>query len=143
MRAYGRACAGRAGMLRATVRSPRRAGWILALAALAAAPGCARRAVASAAEPLAHGPPPVPDVPGLRAPLDAEAAALPEEVWRVASPRPWKVVVLHHSASAVGGAERFDGWHRAKGWDGVGYDFVIGNGTDTADGALETTFRWR
>jgi hypothetical protein len=73
---------------------------------------------------------------------DADAAALPREVWDVDA-RPWKVIVLHHSASAKGGAALFDEWHRAKGWDGVGYDFVIGNGTDTADGALETTFRWR
>ena len=33
--------------------------------------------------------------------------------------------------------------HKARGWDGVGYDFVVGNGTDTADGEIETTFRWR
>jgi len=64
-------------------------------------------------------------------------------VWDVPSPRAWEVIVVHHSASREGGAARFDGWHRAKGWDGVGYDFVIGNGTDTADGAIEATFRWR
>jgi hypothetical protein len=61
----------------------------------------------------------------------------------VARARPWAVLALHHSASAVGGAKRFDDWHRARGWDGVGYAFVIGNGTDTADGEIETTFRWR
>ena len=32
--------------------------------------------------------------------------------------------------------------HKKKGWDGVGYDFVIGNGTDTKDGEIETTPRW-
>jgi hypothetical protein len=64
-------------------------------------------------------------------------------VWDVASPRDWRVIAIHHSASREGGAARFDGWHKARGWDGVGYDFVVGNGTDTADGALETTFRWR
>lgn len=74
--------------------------------------------------------------------LDADARALPTEVL-VPTRRTWSVVVLHHSASAEGGAQRFDGWHKARGWDGVGYDFVIGNGTDTADGALETTFRWK
>jgi hypothetical protein len=57
--------------------------------------------------------------------------------------RPWIVVAIHHSASAVGGAARFDEWHRAKGWEGVGYDFVVGNGTDTPDGAIEVTPRWR
>lgn len=74
---------------------------------------------------------------------EPDASGLPPEVTGVAEPRAWRVIVLHHSAGAVGGAARFDEWHKAKGWDGVGYDFVIGNGTDTGDGALETTFRWR
>ena len=100
-------------------------------------------------------PPPMAEGPGTedRAPrpsaapggpgADADSSLLPRDVSDVASPRAWKVIVVHHSASREGGAVRFDGWHRAKGWDGVGYDFVIGNGTDTADGAIETTFRWR
>ena len=29
---------------------------------------------------------------------------------------------------------------RAKGWDELGYDFVIGNGTDTGDGQIEVGF---
>ena len=61
----------------------------------------------------------------------------------VAAERAWNVIVIHHSATAVGGAASFDRTHRAKGEAGVGYHFVIGNGTDTGDGALETTFRWR
>jgi N-acetyl-anhydromuramyl-L-alanine amidase AmpD len=28
-------------------------------------------------------------------------------------------------------------------WDGVGYDFVIGNGTNSGDGQVEVTFRWK
>ena len=28
-------------------------------------------------------------------------------------------------------------------WDGVGYDFVIGNGSNSGDGQIEVTFRWR
>jgi hypothetical protein len=73
---------------------------------------------------------------------DPDAAGLPRETF-VEGARPWKVIAVHHSASAVGGAARFDDWHRAKGWDGVGYDFVVGNGTDTKDGEIEVTFRWR
>jgi hypothetical protein len=52
-------------------------------------------------------------------------------------------VVVHHSATAGGGAAAFDRMHKAKGWDGLGYDFVIGNGTDTADGQVEVGFRWK
>jgi len=77
----------------------------------------------------------------VRAP-DPDLALLPPAV-DVANARAWKVIVLHHSATARGGAAAFDVMHKARGWDGVGYDFVVGNGTDTADGAIETTFRWR
>src|SRR5438270_9583625 len=46
----------------------------------------------------------------------------------------WTCIVIHHSASEEGGADRFDEWHRQRGWDELGYHFVIGNGTDTAMG---------
>ena len=36
----------------------------------------------------------------------------------------------------------FDKEHKAKGWDGIGYHFVIGNGTLTGDGKIEVTPRW-
>ena len=74
---------------------------------------------------------------------DADTPDLPRDVFEVARPRAWRVIILHHSAGKVGGAVRFDGMHKARGWDGVGYDFVVGNGSDTADGEIETTFRWR
>ena len=54
----------------------------------------------------------------------------------------WECIVIHHSASELGGAERFDEWHRQRGWDELGYHFVIGNGTDTTDGAVEIGPRW-
>lgn len=57
--------------------------------------------------------------------------------------RHWTAVVIHHSATASGNADIFDRWHReGNHWDGVGYDFVIGNGSDSADGEIEVTFRW-
>jgi hypothetical protein len=58
------------------------------------------------------------------------------------APRPWKAIVIHHSATTTGGAAAFDKDHRAKGWDELGYDFVIGNGTDTPDGLIEVGPRW-
>ena len=56
----------------------------------------------------------------------------------------WTAIVIHHSATENGSAAIFDKWHREnKYWEGVGYDFVIGNGTNSSDGAVEVTFRWR
>ena len=57
--------------------------------------------------------------------------------------RRWSCVVIHHSAVEVGGAVAFDRYHRnVKKWDELGYHFVIGNGSDTADGEIEVGTRW-
>ena len=56
----------------------------------------------------------------------------------------WRAIIIHHSATNTGNASIFDKWHRERNhWEGVGYDFVIGNGTDSGDGEVEVTFRWR
>ena len=56
----------------------------------------------------------------------------------------WTAIVIHHSATQNGNAAIFDKWHReGNHWEGVGYDFVIGNGTDSGEGQVEVTFRWR
>ncbi len=58
--------------------------------------------------------------------------------------RHWLSIVIHHSATQNGNMAIFDKWHRERNhWDGVGYDFVIGNGTDSGDGLIEVTFRWQ
>ncbi|MDB5332561.1 MAG: to N-acetylmuramoyl-L-alanine amidase lysozyme [Phycisphaerales bacterium] len=58
------------------------------------------------------------------------------------APNQWQWIVIHHSATPTGGAAAFDKMHRAKGWDELGYHFVIGNGTDTRDGQVEVGSRW-
>lgn len=56
----------------------------------------------------------------------------------------WVAIVIHHSATEKGNAAIFDKMHREQNhWEGVGYDFVIGNGIDSGDGQVEVTFRWR
>lgn len=66
-----------------------------------------------------------------------------EPGWMPANPSDrWECIVIHHSAGEVGGAKRIDAYHRARGWEGLGYHFVIGNGSDTPDGQVEIGFRW-
>lgn len=56
----------------------------------------------------------------------------------------WTAIVVHHSATENGNSAIFDKMHREQNhWVGVGYDFVIGNGTDSGDGEVEVTFRWQ
>ena len=57
--------------------------------------------------------------------------------------RPWKYIVIHHSATKHGSAELFDKMHRNRGWDEMGYHFVIDNGDGGADGQVEVGSRWR
>ena len=55
----------------------------------------------------------------------------------------WTAIVIHHSGTKKGNVAIFDKWHReGRHWEGVGYDFVIGNGTNSGDGQVEVTFRW-
>jgi N-acetyl-anhydromuramyl-L-alanine amidase AmpD len=56
----------------------------------------------------------------------------------------WEAIVIHHSATHRGNVANFDDWHKnGRHWQGVGYDFVIGNGDGSGDGQVEVTFRWR
>lgn len=65
--------------------------------------------------------------------------------WKVeAEPGRWRYIVLHHSATSGGTPEAFDRYHREKrGWEnGLGYHFVIGNGSGMADGEIAAGRRW-
>lgn len=70
------------------------------------------------------------------------ASAIPRAWTPAASPRAWKWIVIHHSATPAGSAKSFDRMHREKGWDELGYHFVIGNGTESGDGQVEVGQRW-
>ncbi|MHC4266893.1 MAG: peptidoglycan recognition protein family protein [Planctomycetota bacterium] len=58
--------------------------------------------------------------------------------------RPWKYIVIHHSASDSGNATSIGKFHKNnRGWvNGLGYDFVIGNGNGSRDGQIEVGNRW-
>ena len=104
--------------------------------------------------PIAQVPPPSfagPTIAPRAAPAPVTAAPIAPPVAKASGPRewvpsvpprPWKWIVIHHSASPSGSMAVFDKEHKAKGWDGVGYHFVIGNGTNSGDGQIEVTPRW-
>jgi len=54
----------------------------------------------------------------------------------------WQYVVIHHSGAEVGDTVGIDRYHQSKGWEGIGYHFVIGNGHPMAVGRVEWSFRW-
>jgi hypothetical protein len=90
-------------------------------------------------------PPPPPVVAQVPAPQPhpmKNIGAVPAAWVPVAQANQWHWIVIHHSATPTGGAAAFDKMHRAKGWDELGYHFVIGNGTDTRDGQIEVGSRW-
>ena len=78
-----------------------------------------------------------------RAP-DLEAAALnsleeppPESVYEKRDGH--RRIVIHHSATATGCARVFRALHRGvNGWVDVGYHFIIGNGSMSGDGEIES-----
>ena len=72
--------------------------------------------------------------------------SMPEHdaAWDVAGQqRPWRWIVVHHSASRRGSAALIDNYHRnGKHWDELGYHFVIGNGSASGNGQTEVGSRW-
>jgi LysM repeat protein len=57
--------------------------------------------------------------------------------------RKWKYIIIHHSATGEGSSLSFDSYHLQKGWEGVGYHFIINNGSnDKKDGQIEVSPRW-
>ena len=101
-------------------------------------------------QPLAPLPCPAMDFSpaGPAAPAPAEAATAtsvpPRQAdWAVRPARPWRHIVIHHSATDRGSAEQFDLAHRRRGFDELGYHFVITNGDGGPDGAVQVGPRWR
>ena len=55
----------------------------------------------------------------------------------------WQYIIIHHSATDEGDVCFLDRLHRRRGWCGIGYDFVIDNGTKgKQDGEIEASERW-
>lgn len=72
-----------------------------------------------------------------------ESSILPA-AWRPqAAAIRWQKIVIHHAAAPFGSARVIDRMHKDRKFDGLGYDFVVGNGTGSGDGEVEVGYRWR
>jgi len=45
--------------------------------------------------------------------------------------RPIRKIIIHCTDSEWGNIEIIDSWHRARGWDEIGYHFLVGNAYPT------------
>jgi N-acetyl-anhydromuramyl-L-alanine amidase AmpD len=74
----------------------------------------------------------------------APAAAMEELPPPAPPPRnpAFRSIILHHSATHGGSAAAFERNHRAR-LGGLAYHFIVGNGSGSADGEVETGYRWR
>ncbi|HEV2295557.1 MAG TPA: peptidoglycan recognition family protein [Tepidisphaeraceae bacterium] len=124
----------------------------------AVAGGCASPAVMDTLPepnfngPVVAAPPPPPAQPKFTTPDPVRPAPPPVASGRMTGPREWTPgvpsrqwnwIVIHHSATATGSAATFDKMHKDKGWDELGYHFVIGNGTNSGNGQVEVGTRWK
>jgi N-acetyl-anhydromuramyl-L-alanine amidase AmpD len=84
----------------------------------------------------------------LSLPAAAVAARGPQTidaVFRTRSPVAqgrWQAIVIHHSGSPFGSASTIGAQHKAMQLDGLGYHFVVGNGSGMNDGDIEVGYRW-
>jgi hypothetical protein len=100
--------------------------------------------------PVVNAPAPVAPAPVAQAPAtppqskvaDGKSGSVPKEWLPRTAARPWKWIVIHHSATTSGSASVFDRMHKDKGWDELGYHFVIGNGSHSRNGQVEVGSRW-
>lgn len=60
----------------------------------------------------------------------------------IAAPRPWRHIIIHHSAVEKGGMASFRRYHLERGWDDVAYHFVI-RASPGDRTVLEISRRWR
>lgn len=66
-----------------------------------------------------------------------------EAGWVAAGGPKWTYIIVHHSSENRGNADMYDRAHRRRGWDELGYHFVITNGHGGIDGTVEVGPRWK
>lgn len=66
-----------------------------------------------------------------------------ERLFNTTQQKPWLAIVIHDSGSLSGSSQTLNALHEQAGLGGLGYHFVLNNGSDQADGLIEVGFRWQ
>lgn len=90
---------------------------------------------------------PAPRLDGLALPAMVAAAGPTsiEAVFKTRQPiiqQRWQAIVIHHSGASYGTPASIESQHRAMNLDGMGYHFLIGNGSGLEDGEVHVGYRW-
>jgi hypothetical protein len=89
--------------------------------------------------------------PGRRAPLsgieltsiDPEPQVDPtDRLFDTEQPLGWRSIIIHDTGTQTGSARAINRAHERLGRGGLGYHFVINNGSEKEDGLIEVGFRW-
>ena len=54
----------------------------------------------------------------------------------------WQAIVIHQSGSAFGTPASIEAQHKGKTLDGMGFHFLVGNGSGLEDGEIHVGYRW-
>jgi hypothetical protein len=88
--------------------------------------------------------------PGPMAPLSditllSTDRAIPpaQRLFNTPEPLRWQAIIVHDSGTMEGSALTIGAVHERLGKGGLGYHFVINNGTVEPDGTIEIGFRWQ
>ncbi len=91
---------------------------------------------------------PVPRADGLALPAMVAAAGPTsiETIFKTTraeiTPGRWQAIVIHHSGSAYGSPSTIAAQHKSMNLDGLGFHFLIGNGSGMGDGNVHVGYRW-
>lgn len=70
-----------------------------------------------------------------------EAAA--DRLFQTPDSLDWRKIVIHDSGSPIGSSQSINRVHDQLGRGGLGYHFVVNNGSDEVDGLIEVGYRWQ
>ena len=54
----------------------------------------------------------------------------------------WTGIVIHHSGEPAGDSDTLGRIHQNRGYKGLGFHFLIGNGSGLGDGVIHVGYRW-